>query len=213
MKPLQITFHLDGSGIFYDPSEPPMLDGILAAALIRWHHHGDPPARDERPFDCPLPLKVWREGNIWGHHASALFPDGATAESTIHWRKRLRQNRIELTKGSPNTTNGTYRDWNMPIPLLLCRRLVAWAVGDRRKILTTLRRDVKYIGKKRGHGRGMIVHIDVDPIDEDFSIRKDGESTRYYPDPDGTRPVRTRPPYWNLVDQAMCCEITYRHNE
>lgn len=211
-RPLKITFHLDGTGIYYDPTEPLMLDGILAAALCRWHVHGEPPARDEEPFDVPLPLRKWEIGGTWGWHASALFPDGATAESLQYWRKRFRQNRVELTEGSPNLTNGTYRDWNMPLPLLLAPRMVAYAVGERRKIKRELQRSIKHLGKKRAHGRGAIVGVDVEEAPEDWSLCKDGVATRWVPSPGGTRLVRPRPPYWNRIGAIPMCEVGDEYN-
>lgn len=206
-RPIKITFHLDGSGVYYDPFEPIMLDSLLAAALIRWHTHGEPPARDEKPFDVPLPLAKWSIGGTWGWRASALFPDGETTETLQHWRKRFRQNRAELTIGSPNLTNGTYRDWNMPLPILLATKMVAYAVGEGGKIRRTLRRDIRYLGKKRAHGRGRIVDIDVEDCDSDFSLTKDNVSMRWIPFKAGTRLVRPRPPYWNIIDRVSCCEI------
>lgn len=206
-SPLKITFHLDGSGVYYDPFEPLMLDGILAAACSRHHVHGEPPARDEAPFDIPLPLARWEIGGTWGWCASALFPDGDTAESLQFWRKRLRQNRIEITDASPNLTNGIYRDWNMPLPLLLCRRMVAYAFGDRRNVRRELVRSIRWLGKKRAHGRGRVVSIDVDRIDEDCSITRNGVYTRWMPAEGGSRLVRPRPPYWNIHDRVMCAEI------
>lgn len=206
MTPHKITFHLDGTGVYYDPFEPLMLDGILAAACFHHYVHGEPPARDEEPFDIPLPLERWRVGDAWGWKASALFPDGETAESLVYWRKRFRQNRIELTEGSPNLTNGVYRDWNMPLPLLLCRRMVAFAVGDA-NALHELVRNVRWLGKKRAHGRGRVVSIDVERIDDDYSIERDGQLMRWMPREDGSRLVRPRPPYWNICGRVACGEI------
>lgn len=206
-SPLKIIFHLDGTGLYYDPFEPLMLDGILAAACSRHHVHGEPPAREEEPFDIPLPLARWQRGDAWGWRASALLPDGETAETLVHWRKRLRQDRIELTSGSPNLTNGVYRDWNMPLPLLLCRRMVAFAVGDRRGVRRELVRNVKWLGKKRAHGRGRVVSIDVDRIEDDYSIERDHQLMRWMPCEDGTRLVRPRPPYWNICGRVACGEI------
>jgi hypothetical protein len=206
-RPLKITFHLDGTGVYYDPCEPLMLDGILAAALCRWHVHGEPPARDEEPFDVPLPLKRWEMGGTWGWHASALFPDGATAESLHYWRKRFRQIRVELTEGMPNLTNGTYRDWNMPLPLLLAPRMVAYANGERARIRRELRRSIKYLGKKRAHGRGAVVGIDAERMQADWSLYKNGTAMRWLPSSDGVRLVRPRPPYWNTCGRVMCEEI------
>lgn len=206
-SPLKITFHTDGSGVYYDPAEPLTLDGILAAASARHHVHGEPPARDEEPFDIPLPLLRWERAGTWGWHASALFPDGDTLESLTFWRKRLRQNRIELTEGSPNLTNGVYRDWNMPLPLLLCRSMVAYAMGERGKVLRELRRSIRWLGKKRAHGRGRVIGIEAETIGEDWSIAKDGVMTRWMPRGDGTRLVRPRPPYWSNCGRVRCNEI------
>jgi hypothetical protein len=206
-RPLQITFHLDGTGVYYDPTEPLMLDGILAAALCRFHVHGEPPARDEEPFDVPLPLKRWEIGGTWGWHASALFPDGVTTESLQYWRKRFRQGRVGLTEGSPNLTNGMYRDWNVPLPLLHAPRMIAYAFGEMGRIRRELRRSIKYLGKKRAHGRGAVVLIDVEEAPEDWSLSKDGATTRWLPAPDGTRLVRPRPPYWSTCGRVMCAEI------
>lgn len=207
-KPIRITFNLDGTGVFYDQSEPIMLDALLGAAVCRWHVHGEAPARDEEPAEIPLPLARWEIGGTWGWRASALFPDGPTAESMQHWRKRLRQGRIELAAGAPNTTNGTYRDWNMPLPLLLCHRMVAYAVGEPSKVRRELRRSIKYLGKKRAHGRGAVVGIDVEQIEEDLSLRSAaGLAMRWLPEDGGPRLVRPRPPYWNIVGRVACCEI------
>ncbi len=205
--PLKVIFHLDGTGVYYDPAEPLMLDSILAAACSRHHVHGEPPARDEEPFDIPLPLQRWNLGGTWGWRASALFPEGDTVETLQFWRKRMRQNRIELTDGSPNLTNGTYRDWQMPLPLLLCRSMVGYAVGDRREVRRELRRSIRWLGKKRAHGHGRVVNIEVETVEQDYSIQHDGVYTRWMPHEGGARLVRPRPPYWNACGRVRCNEI------
>lgn len=206
-RPLKVTFHLDGAGLYYDPAEPVMLDSLLCAAMCRWHVSGEPPGRDEPVKDIPLPLQKWRHQSGWGWHASALFPEGPVAETTRFWRKRLRHDHIELTKGSPNVTNGTYRDWNMPVPLLLVHRMIAFCCGDRRLIKRALSRDVKFLGKKRAHGYGRIVEVSVEEIESDFSLELEGKPTRWLPDPQGSRLVRLRPPYWSNWERVTCSEI------
>jgi len=202
----KITFHLDGSGVYYDPNEPIHLDALLAWALAPHQgiRHLD---RSTKPDLVRLPLmmteinghKVWR--------ASALFPVGQTGESVWYWRKRFRQSRCEIATGSPNLTNGTYRDWQMPMPLLLCRRMVAYAAGSGKEIRRVLKKEIRYLGKKRAHGHGKIISIDVEPQDEDMSLVSSGRAMRWIPDPNGQRMVRPIPPYWHPHGAIRCCEI------
>lgn len=206
-RPMKITFHLDGTGVYYDPYEPIMLDGLLAAAVCRWHVHGEPPARDEAPDEIPLPLARWNIGEHWGWRASALFPEGDISESMQHWRKRFRQNHVELTVGSPNLSQGVYRDWNMPFTLQLAAKMIAYAVGDIRVVKHELKRCIKYLGKKRAHGRGAVTHIDAEEVREDFSISMDGRLMRWMPSETGSKLVRPRPPYWSTVGRTLCNEI------
>jgi|SRR6185312_8816259 len=192
-----------------------MLDAILCIALARRQYHGEPPARDEQPFEFVLPLKKWHARGTWGWHASTLFPEPQAQETLVHWRKRLRQNRIEVVQGSPNLTNGVYRDWNMPLPLLLTRTLSGWcvaqtqgdSVGIAKRIRHELKRSVRWIGKKRSQGRGNVIGIEVEHTEEDGSIARDGKFTRYMPVADGVRLVRPRPPYWSNWNRTQCAEI------
>lgn len=206
-KPLKITFYLDGTGVYYDPAEPIHLDALLAWCLAPFHCKGEAPTRDEEPYDIPLPLAKWRIGEVWGWRASALFPDGDTAESLQFWRKKFRQSRIELTKGSPSLINGIYREYNVPLPLLLCRQMIAFAVGDHRRVHQILRKNVKYLGKKRVYGKGKVVDIAVDTIEQDNSLIRDGIAMRFLPSNTGARMVRPRPPYWNNCGKVTCCEV------
>ena len=54
--------------------------------------------------------------------------------------------------------------------------------------------------------------VDVEIIDNDYSLTKDGLTMRFLPDKDGVRQVRVRPPYWNNVGKTSCAEIGERHN-
>lgn len=204
--PLKITFHLDGTGLIYDPAEPIHVDDLLAWDLAPRQGAPRDLTRADVPTDLRLPLKrsMINGSRVW--HASALFPEGETGETVQFWRQRLRVNRIELTQGSPNTTNGQYRDWQMPINLLLVHRLVGYACGDRREVLKVLRR-IPYLGKKRAHGWGKVVGVDVERIDEDWSLARDGEAMRYLPHPDGARLVRPAPPYWNPQGRVRCLDV------
>lgn len=214
IKNLKIIFNLDGTGVYYDPYEPIHLDALIAWALAPFYRkRGDePPARDEQPIDFPLPFNKWYIDDSWGWKASALFPEGETGESLQYWRKKFRQNRVDITKGSPNLQLGIYREYNTPMPLLLCKKMSAYTVGDPHRILDLLRRNLKYLGKKRSYGKGKIISIEAEEFKYDFSLLKDGMATRFLPDKNGSRIVRTRPPYWNIYEAVPCCEIGSVYN-
>lgn len=206
-RPLKITFKLDGTGVYFDPAEPIHFDSLLCCALAHHHVQGEAPDRDGVPADIPIPLRKWFESDTWGWRASALFPDGDTIESLQFWRKKFRQSRVELTAGSPNLTNGTYREYNMPMPLTLCHSMVCWAFGDRQNVRRALARNITHLGKKRSMGKGVINDIVIEAITEDHSLRKDGIAQRWLPAAEGTRLVRPRPPYWNNHSRINCCEV------
>lgn len=204
----KVTFHLDGTGLYYDPFEPIHLDALLAWCLAGLHrledHH--PLQRDEAPCEVPLPLCRQHIGDTWIWRASALFPEGPQADGLVYWRKRFRVSRAAWTDGSPNLTNGVYREYNMPVPLLLCHRMVAWGDGSAKEARKLLKA-VRFLGKKRAHGRGRIVGLEVTPSGRESAIVHERRALRWIPTPEGLRRVRPRPPYWNAVGRVACCEV------
>jgi len=209
LRPLKITFNLDGTGIYYNPHEPMHLDALLSWALMPFHRQkGDEaPTRDSKPIDVPLPLGKWHIGGEWGWCASALFPDGENCESLQFWRKRFRQNKIEQAKGNPVLTNGVYREYNNPMPLLLTQKMTCYALGSKKRVKQILKKHIKFLGKKSSIGKGRIISIDIDIIDEDYSLTKDGYAMRFLPLKDGFRRCRVRPPYWNNHKKTNVCEV------
>lgn len=203
----KVTFHLDGSGVFYDPFEPPHLDALLAYCLAGLHAKRHYIGRDDQPEEVPLPLLQGERCGVEVWRASALFPEGEGVESIQYWRKKFRQNRMHLTKGSPNLTNATYREWNTALPMLCVPRMVCWASGSRKEVVKLLRRDIKYLGKKRAHGHGRIVRIEAEECDEDLSWVRDGKANRFLPDEGGGKLVRPKPPYWNNHGRVRCMDI------
>lgn len=203
-RPIKITFTFDGSGVCHDPANPTHLDGLLAWALSIYHTQGDPPERDQAPIDIPLPLEKWLcpEPKCWGWMASALFPDGPTAETLFHRRRKMQVDRLEQTSGTVNTQIGTMKEWNVPVPVLLCRRLVGFAVGDRKRVDQILRKHIRYVGRERARGYGRVLSVSVEWTDANWSMSRDGLCQRYLPSKDGTRLVRPRAPYWNVIDRV-----------
>ncbi len=203
----KVIFNMDGRGICVDTAEPIHLDGLLAWALTPMQSTRRGLDRGDVPDEIRLPLlqSTINGVDIW--HASALFPDGATHETLRLWRKKFRQNRAEMTKGSPNLQNGIYREYNVPTPLLLAPRMIAYASGNRKSVKKILRRHIKALGKGRGKGYGRIVSIETEEVVDDWSLVKEGKSMRWLPHNDGTRLVRSAPPYWNSVGTVQCKEV------
>lgn len=202
----KVTFHLDGSGLIYDPNEPIHLDALLCWAMAPRQGVHQEINRDTVPEHVGLTLERQYFGPHWVWKASALFPEGPQGEDLQFWRKRFRQGRAELSEGSPSLTNSTYRDWQMPTPLLLTNKLVAYAHGSRKEAKRLLR-DVTHLGKKRAHGHGKVIGLDLDEVERDYSLLRDGCAMRWLPLTQGDRQVRLRPPYWNRHERVPCCEV------
>ena len=205
----KIIFNMDGAGVIYDPFEPIHFDDVLTWALAprQGVKVGDL-RRDDVPAPVALPLL---QKSVNGHRvwcASAIVPVGETGEDLQYWRKRMRSGQLDMTSGSPNTQNGTYRDWNTPMPIVLCTQMVAYASGSRKRVKKALKDELRYLGKKRAYGLGGIVSIEYEDMgEEDYSLLRDGKAMRWLPSLSGARMVRAKPPYWNRVDRVRCCEV------
>lgn len=203
---LKVTIHLDGTGVSFNPFEPMHLDAFLARELAGLHCKNRHMERSDTPERVPLPIAMgrFRGREIW--RASAFYIDENTPEAIRHWRKKFRVDAMRNTRGSPNLTNGVYREYNMPVHLVLAQKATAYCIGNRKEIKKIIRR-ISFFGRKSAQGIGMISGFEIERIDEDWSWIKDGVAMRWLPDPDGVRLVRTEPPYWNSVDRVLCCEV------
>jgi hypothetical protein len=203
----KVIFQLDGSGVYYDPNEPIHLDSLLAWTLAPMQASRQGLTRSDAPDDIRLPLlrSTIHGSQVW--HASALFPEADGHETLRYWRKKFRQDRLLLTGGSPNLQNAVYREYNMPVPLLLIPRLIAYASGNRKEVKRTLKKHLSALGKKRAYGYGRIVNIECEQTPDDWSLTADGIAMRWLPHPDGQRLVRPAPPYWNMIGRVPCLNV------
>jgi hypothetical protein len=205
--PCKVTFHLDGTGLHYNPWEPIHLDALLGWVYTPFLAEHKYLQKEDRPERIPLPLKLWYIMGYRGFYASALFPEGQSSDTVLTRYKRFRSDKIELvTSGTPNLQTGPYRNYKIDSPLLLCHSMVAWAVGYCSRIRYDLKK-IKFLGKKRNLGIGKVVSVDVEETESDFSLVRDGLAMRWLPKEGGTRLVRVQPPYWNIFDRVRCCEV------
>lgn len=208
LRPLKITFTVDPAGVIFDPFNPPMLDSLIDWCLSPMARTSkEPPTRSEEPEEIRLPLGTWHVGDNWGWCASAILPEGDVQETIRHYRKKFRVNRISLTNGMPNLQSGPTREYNLPFVAQLPDTLVAYAIGDRKRIKDLFRRNLRYLGQKRHRSFGRIEDYTIEIIDDDYSLVRDGLAMRWLPDDNGMRDVRLRPPYWNNTNRVTCCEI------
>ena len=109
-----------------------------------------------------------------------------------------------MTKGSPNLMRGLYREWNMPVPLTLAHKIIAYAKGDKLLVEQLLRAKCKSIGKKR---YGRVTDITCQIIGQNYSLIKEGAAMRYLPSEHGSKFVRPMPPYWNIHGRIQCYDV------
>jgi len=204
---LKVIFELDGTGVVYSPSFPLHLDGLLEWAAMPIEKIGIVDRNSDDIFHPEIPVEKWKVGDTWGWKASALFPEPERhPESIQYWRKKFRQNRSHLLGCSFNTMSGAYREYNMPMVLCMCNRMIAYVRGEKCKIKTLLEK-IKYLGKKGSYGKGRVNNIRVRGINHDWSIEKDGRYMRFFPKKDGVRFGRVRPPYWNTTNRLQTCYV------
>ncbi len=202
-EPLKVVFHLDGSGVVYFPDDPPHLDGLLAWASLYLDHRFTDIEASEAPIEPDLPLACKGEGDRRYWSASVLLPPSESAVSIQMARRKVRDDRVELTSGTINKEIGQTKAMNRPWPLVLTHSMVGFCVGDIERV-RRLCREIRGIGKERARGKGRVVSFSVEPFDSDFSIEKDGWAMRYIPSDGGDRLVRCRPPYWHPMGAVMC---------
>jgi len=206
MRNFKISFYLDRTGIFLDPFEPVHLDALVQYCVAIEENLPEIERGDVPDFvELPLKKSHIKGSTIW--NASVLFPFSQGIETLRFWRKKFRVDRIEMTSGSPNLTMGVYREYNIPVPLTIMDGLFSYGCGDIEKILALLKKNVKFLGKKRAYGYGRIIDIRAEELEEDYSFLKDGFSMRFLPEADGSRVMRTLPPYWNSHNAVNCCEL------
>jgi CRISPR type IV-associated protein Csf3 len=203
---LKITFEMDGTGIVMYPDSPIHLDSLMVWVIAGKAQPDNMISRESQPDDFELPLKKWHIKNEWGWHASALFPE-IKGETVQFWRKKFRQDRSSgMLSQKPNLQSGVYREYNNPLPIVLCTKITAYAKGNIKEILKIIK-NIRYIGQKRSYGKGRIIDYKVKKIKEDLSLVSEGKAQRILPSETGIKFIRIRPPYWNITNRIKACSV------
>lgn len=114
---------------------------------------------------------------------------------------------------------GQFKAYHMPLPTLVCDRIVWYACGDVEQVAQLLQ-PLAAIGKKRSQGNGMVLRWEVEGVPEDYSEWKDGTLMRALPGPcvDTEKIIPLdmqytafRAPQWHPMNQTMCVTQAVKH--
>lgn len=138
---------------------------------------------------------------------------GPCAEGRDAWSKRIDQTLAYLIdfrgrRGRVDTSAGAYKSYRMPIYYRAALWVEWYCWGDYDK-LSQLCMMITHLGKKSVQGWGRVMRWQIDLIEEDWSIWRDGKLMRgipkyHLPDNQHTRNAGIygiRPPYWDIRNQ------------
>lgn len=155
------------------------MDGIVASQL--WADRkaaqlaaGEDPVGldpDREPEDMDLPFERLEFGDGWYWAATCGYPDALDPHPEVrYWTGRADQAALAVLTDNPPAAipdrQGRLRSRVMPLPVLMCGRMVWHAVGDLSQLLEVLS-SVRSIGKKRGCGEGEVRAWTVEVVDVD----------------------------------------------
>jgi hypothetical protein len=114
-------------------------------------------------------------------------------------------------RGTINTVQGTYKNGFYNIERLGVDKIIYYVRGEAETI-TSLLKNLRHIGKKSSLGWGEIKHIEIEKIEKDYSLFKEGELMRNIPtensfdftDSERVSLFRLQHPYWKRTDMVEC---------
>jgi CRISPR type IV-associated protein Csf3 len=105
---------------------------------------------------------------------------------------------------------GRYKAYHMPLPTLVCDKVIWYAYGNMGEIADLLCM-ITGLGKKVKSGNGHVLRFTMKPIDEDYSEWRDNRLMRPIPGelarhitPLDIQYIAFRAPQWHVANQAMC---------
>lgn len=163
--PFRITARLRG-GLCVDQPYGLDLAGLLAAQVRR----GEGTRKSsEDAADLALPLSICSDGADWHWMATCVDlnndPEEIPEPRTFFQVPDLRHAHQYATQPLPQVlmSKGPYRDVMQPSPVVMCSEATWWGVGDLAAIEQLLA-NVRYIGRRRATGEGMVLGWEFDEI-------------------------------------------------
>ena len=209
MIPLKVTA-IPQVGIATDRTLP--LDGVLFHYAMRDAYGKQHVTYSGRKSDNPdvlMPIKrINTERDDW-FYASSYAQWDCPHEETQYWHKRFDTKQSDLVdfgkkRGNVLTEEGKFKAMRMPVNVIHARSVSWYCVADEQWMRAMVQR-ITHMGKKRGQGDGAILEWIVEPIEDDWSVYRDGQLMRCIPS--GTNEglfVGYRPSYWMPENQTLC---------
>lgn len=214
MKPLKVTVAMmDGriasvDGRFH-------LDSFLAYAWMVENYPervGVNSAVSDEAIDPDLSGFLDRrgKGEDW-YWACSFGQYSSSGEHVEYLHKRVNPVKAEKhvdfgrRRGRIVTAGGPQKSWRHPVVTMLIPEITWYCVGDAKEIERLLKTHIKYIGKHRAAGFGLIRQWIVEEWHEDWSeYNAEGKLMRAIPHPEGVEESGIRPPYWNPLNARWC---------
>ena len=174
------------------------------------------PNQKSSNIEIVLPLKIINsDTESWYYSASWAYPIKKWwfAEGQDRWTKKIDLSLADYIdfgkkRGAIPHKSGKYKLYNMPVFYKVVNEITWYVVGNKEEIEKILS-IAFYIGKKSAQGWGRVNKWQVEEIDDDFSIKKDGKLTRGIPSDilnikDGDKIINYgyRPSYWAKENQT-----------
>lgn len=187
MENLQVTAYLSNGIAVYDDWSP-SLDNLLIDLLLKNQGVNTPdvnvltPNKLNRLLRNSLPLQINKEP-FFCHCSSPIYK--YTIEDQSRYRKRWspdQDGRIDWGKRKAkfSTSEGPEKSYDLPLFIRITPRIDWFCVGDKSGVLELLQYATG-LGKKRSLGFGQVAEWVVSPVEEDWSIIKEGKLTKPLP--------------------------------
>jgi len=202
-KPLKITFDL---------AFPLMLnhrwihlDGIIGHLI--WHRANDP-----NRFDCKAPTPIDEKK----FKRTITLKDGIPCASVgvfeeedyraVNYVKRPEPDL--MSKGKLDIASGYFRAWRLAGVYNPSLQVTFYAHG-RKDLLEELFADLTHLGDNIRMGWGLIKRMQIEQIDHDCSIMRDGVAMRPIPveaarEYECAYPLAWKPPFWAAENVRLC---------
>jgi len=188
-------------------------DGLLAHLLWRMLEPEEYRALPSKVLDERLRavldlLPLERTGPVF-HASASVFDTESRYVAYIYKRfceryldyERVKRKRLERGRGF-------FRDFRIGLVVVPARTVTFYAKGEASKIEELLH-GLPALGKKRADGFGFVSGFEVEEVEEDWSLVRDGVAMR--PLPVGMLAWRSdavmmayRPPYWSKRNITLC---------